>query len=43
MQLMKKQNLALTLDAATSKPVMAFEGKPIKVDDNLLLTEERVQ
>jgi hypothetical protein len=41
-QLMRKQNLALTLDSATSKPILSLEGIPIKTDDNLLSTEERV-
>ena len=41
-QLMRKQNLALTIDAATGKPVLAFEGHPVKVDDGLLVTEECV-
>ena len=41
-QLMRKQNLSLTLDAATSKPILSYEGIPIKVDDNLLSTEECV-
>ena len=41
-QLMRKQNLALTLDNATNKPVLSYEGIPIKTDDNLLSTEERV-
>jgi hypothetical protein len=42
-QLMAKQNLALTIDAATGKIVPSYKGIPIKVDDNILSTEERVQ
>jgi hypothetical protein len=42
MQLLKKQNMALTIDSATGKITTAYKGIPIKVDDNLLSTEERV-
>jgi hypothetical protein len=41
-QLLKKQNLALTFDSATGKIVTGFHGWPIKVDDMLLNAEERV-
>lgn len=41
-QLMDKQNLALTIDAATGAITTSFKGIPIKVDDSLLETEERV-
>jgi hypothetical protein len=41
-QLMKKQNLALTIDAATGKITPSYKGIPIKVDDNILSTEEAV-
>jgi hypothetical protein len=42
LQLMAKQNLALTLDAATGKITTAYKGIPIKIDDNILSTEARV-
>lgn len=41
-QLLAKQNLALTFDAATGKITPSYKGWPIVVDDNLLITEERV-
>ena len=41
-QLLQKQNLALTIDSATGAITTAYKGIPIKVDDNLLSTEERV-
>jgi hypothetical protein len=41
-QILQKQNLALTIDAATGAITTAYKGIPIKVDDNLLSTEERV-
>jgi hypothetical protein len=41
-QLMLKQNLALTLDAATGKITPSYKGIPIKIDDNILSTEEAV-
>jgi len=41
-QLLKKQNLALTFDSATGKIVTGFHGWPIKTDDMLLNTEELV-
>ena len=41
-QLMRKQNLALTINERTGKIITSFKGIPIKVDDNLLSTEERV-
>jgi hypothetical protein len=41
-QLMAKQNLALTIDAATGKITTAYKGIPIKIDDNILSTEARV-
>jgi hypothetical protein len=42
LQLLKKQNLALTFDSATGKIVTGFHGWPIKIDDTLLDTEEVV-
>jgi hypothetical protein len=41
-QILQKQNLALTIDAATGAITTAYKGIPIKVDDSLLSTEERV-
>jgi hypothetical protein len=41
-QLLQKQNLALTIDAATGAITTSYKGIPIKTDDNLLSTEERV-
>lgn len=41
-QLMDKQNLALTLDSATGAITTSFKGIPIKVDDSLLSTEAAV-
>jgi hypothetical protein len=41
-QILQKQNLALTIDAATGSIITAYKGIPIKVDDTLLSTEERV-
>ena len=41
-QLLQKQNLALTIDAATGAITTAYKGIPIKVDDTLLSTEARV-
>ncbi|MDR1019144.1 MAG: hypothetical protein LBL73_00165 [Synergistaceae bacterium] len=41
-QILQKQNLALTIDAATGAITTAYKGIPIKVDDTLLSTEERV-
>ena len=41
-QLVRKQNLALSMDERTGKITTSFKGIPIKVDDNLLSTEERV-
>ena len=41
-QLLRKQNLALTLDSATGKIVTGFHSWPIKVDDTLISAEEVV-
>jgi hypothetical protein len=41
-QLLNKQNLALTFDSATGKIVTGFHGWPIKIDDMLISAEERV-
>jgi hypothetical protein len=41
-QLLQKQNLALTIDAATGNITTSYKGIPIKVDDTLINTEERV-
>lgn len=43
MQLLQKQNLALTFDAATGKIVTGYKAIPIKIEDTLLSTEEVVK
>ncbi|MDR1514083.1 MAG: hypothetical protein LBS45_00175 [Synergistaceae bacterium] len=41
-QILQKQNLALTIDAATGSITTAYKAIPIKVDDTLLSTEATV-
>ena len=41
-QLIRKTNLALSVNERTARIITSFKGIPIKVDDNLLSTEERI-